>query len=172
LRGPAAAPSAFAPAQASRPPAPHPRHAPALPDPTSHGLPPVHPPTPPPHVGTRCGVDPQYSDAHWAPHFVARWEPTPLTPAAHALAGSWRSLYASKAAADAEAAPWRRPCGFELQAALGEMVGGPAAGEGVRGRLIHLNGHSFMPGLPSYVKEGVHEGAPPACTEPRAGVNE
>ncbi|KAI8466761.1 MAG: hypothetical protein J3K34DRAFT_472320 [Monoraphidium minutum] len=63
-----------------------------------------------------------YANAHWSRLYASRWESTPLTEPAAALAGSWRRLFAAKAAADAAAAPWRRPCEWELEAALAAMV--------------------------------------------------
>lgn len=64
-----------------------------------------------------------YHDSHWERLFLERWgEAGPLLPEARRLCGSWRGLYSSKARAEAEAAPWRRPCQWELEAALGAMV--------------------------------------------------
>lgn len=83
-------------------------------------------PQPPTEIKQTQKTNTQYSESLWERHFAARWPPgAPLTAAARRLAGgSWRRLYASKAEADALAAvgPWRRPCGFELAAALNAMV--------------------------------------------------
>lgn len=47
---------------------------------------------------------------------------TALAEKAHKKAGSWKALFASKVVTNREAAPWRKPCKFELDAALDSMT--------------------------------------------------
>lgn len=61
----------------------------------------------------------------WAQRFGAA---TKLHEAARKLAGGWQALYKSKVVSDKAAAPWRKPCEFELRAAVQAMLARDDAG--------------------------------------------
>jgi hypothetical protein len=66
----------------------------------------------------------QENEQRWQSLFTSRFgNPNQLHLQAQKIAATWRALYASKASIEKEAAPWRKPCTYELDAALNNMTG-------------------------------------------------
>ncbi|KAL6781397.1 hypothetical protein ACKKBG_A10990 [Auxenochlorella protothecoides x Auxenochlorella symbiontica] len=72
---------------------------------------------------TRLRTISDNADAYWRGEFAERWGGlTELQGEAAKLAGSWKNLYASRAATDRTHAPWQKPSPFEVQVAVRRLV--------------------------------------------------